>query len=46
MVSKNSQTKCIIFPFHLLITLSIKNLHHTLELTNKKQESLLGEDPL
>jgi hypothetical protein len=42
MVSKNSQTDCILFPLHLLITLLIKKLHHPLELTNQKKVSLFG----
>jgi hypothetical protein len=42
MVSKNSQTNCILFPLHFLITLSISKLHHPLELTNQKEVSHLG----
>jgi hypothetical protein len=30
MVSKNSQTNCILFYLHFLITLSISKLHHPL----------------
>jgi hypothetical protein len=46
MVSKNSQTNCILFPLHFLITLSIKKLYHPPKLTNKKKLSLLGVDIL
>jgi hypothetical protein len=42
MVSKNSQTNCILFPLHLLITMSIIFLHQPLQLTNPKQVSHLG----
>jgi hypothetical protein len=41
MVSKNSQTNCILFLLHFLITLSIK-INYTPELTNQKKVSYLG----
>jgi hypothetical protein len=42
MVSKFFETSDILFPLHLLITLSIKNLHQPSQLANPKQVSHLG----